>query len=235
MKTFKLTPSHIPFTGDKSLHKSPRISERRNSDEALLRIRPHRLSPTLVLVAANVALYLYTSLIGRNFVVTASNVLTTYGQYNYAILYRGYWWQLITSMFVHVNVAHIASNMFFLLIFGMRAEEFFTNTEYYFLYFASGLAGNILSLAYLFYPTPVTSVGASGAIFGVFGAVIIFMRRVVGGSVTGALLFAFLFFLITLSSGTNFYAHFGGLFAGLVIGYVLASRRRAFLAHRFGG
>jgi rhomboid protease GluP len=176
-----------------------------------------------------VAFYIYTSLLGQNFIATANNVLAIYGQYTYAILYRGWWWQLVTSMFVHVNLAHIASNMFFLLIFGMRAEELFTDTEYYTIYFASGLGGNLLSLVYVYYPAAVVSAGASGAIFGLFGAVIIFMRKVVGGSVTGALLFAFLFFFITLSASTNVYAHFGGLFAGLVIGYLLAMKRRAVL------
>jgi rhomboid protease GluP len=181
------------------------------------------------LIAVNVAFYIYTSLLGNNFIVTANNVLAIYGQYTYAILYRGYWWQLITSMFVHVNIAHIAGNMFFLLIFGLKAEELFTDTEYYTIYFASGLTGNLLSLVYAYYPAAVVSAGASGAIFGLFAAVIIFMRKVVGGSVTGALLFAFLFFFITLSASTNVYAHFGGLFAGLVIGYLLAMKRRAVL------
>jgi rhomboid protease GluP len=194
-----------------------------------LRTTSSRLSPTLVLIAVNVAFYIYTSLLGNSFIVTANNVLAIYGQYTYAILYRGYWWQLITSMFVHVNIAHIAGNMFFLLIFGLKAEELFTDTEYYTIYFASGLTGNLLSLVYAYYPAAVVSAGASGAIFGLFAAVIIFMRKVVGGSVTGALLFAFLFFFITLSASTNVYAHFGGLFAGLVIGYLLAMKRRAVL------
>ena len=199
----------------------------------MLRPKLHRFSPTLVLVIANVAFYIYTSVLGRNFVVTASGVLTVYGLHSRALL-EGLWWQPVTSMFIHVNLAHIASNMLFLLIFGLRGEEFFTDSEYYSLYFVSGLAGNLLSLAYLFYPVPVTSAGASGAIFGVFGALVIFIRRVFGGSVTGALIFAFLFFFITLSSDTNFYAHFGGLTAGLAIGYMLADRRRAFLAHGLG-
>jgi rhomboid protease GluP len=201
---------------------------------ALRRIGSDRFSPTLILFVANVAFYLYTSTLGSDFVVTDSNVLAIYGQNSDAVLH-GSWWQLFTSMFVHVDLTHIASNMFFLLIFGLRAEEFFTNTEYYALYLASGATGNLLSLAYLFYPTPVTSAGASGAIFGLFGAVIIFLRKVVGGSVTGALLFAFMFFLITLSSGTNFYAHLGGLFTGLVFGYLLAGKRRALLTRRFEG
>lgn len=174
----------------------------------------------------NIAVYIYTSLIGNNFLYTTDYVFRIYGQSASAILQNGCYWQLLTSMFVHVNLAHIASNMFFLLIFGLRAEDFFTDTEYYLVYFASGLGGNLLSLLYAFYPHNVTSAGASGAIFGLFGAVIIYLRRVVERSIVSALIFAFMFFLITLSASTNIYAHFGGLVAGLVIGYWLAQKRR---------
>lgn len=186
----------------------------------------YRFSPTFTLVVVNIAVYIYTSFIGKNFIFTAGHVLQIYGQFNYAILYGGWWWQMITSIFVHVSLVHLASNMFFLLIFGLRAEDLFADSIYYFIYFASGLTGSLFSLVYLFYPNPVTAAGASGAIFGLFGAVIIYLKKVVGGSVIGALLFAFMFFLITLSEGTNIYAHFGGLLAGLVIGYWVARSRK---------
>ncbi len=192
----------------------------------------YRFSPTFVLVVVNVAVYIYTSLLGNNFVLTADSVLATYCQSTYALLYRGWWWQLITSMFVHVSIIHLASNMLFLIIFGMRVEELFKDTEYYLVYFASGFAGNLLSLLYLFYPHIVVSAGASGAIFGLFGAGIIFLRRVVGGSVAGALVFAFMFFVITLSASTNIYAHLGGLIVGLGTGYWLSRKRKAVFTHR---
>jgi len=184
---------------------------------------PIRLSPTFVLVVINMVVYVYTSLLGNNFVYTSSGVLTVYGQYNYAVLHGGWWWQLFTAMFVHVNIVHVFSNMFFLLIFGLRAEELFTDTEYYLVYIASGLLGNFLSLLY---PLNVRSAGASGAIFGLFGAVIIYLRKMVERSVLGAVLFAFMFFLITLSVDTNVYAHLGGLVAGLILGYWLAKARK---------
>jgi rhomboid protease GluP len=191
-----------------------------------LRRTVYRISPTFILVTINVAVYLYTSLIGSNFLYTTDYVLRIYGQSASAILQNGRYWQLITSMFVHVNIAHVASNMFFLLIFGLRAEDFFTDAEYYLVYCASGFAGNLLSLLYTFYPHNVTSAGASGAIFGLFGAVIIYLRKVVERSIVGALIFAFMFFLITISASTNIYAHFGGLVAGLLIGYWLAHKRQ---------
>jgi rhomboid protease GluP len=202
------------------------------SDPRTMKGPLHRLSPTVALVIANIVVYIYTGLIGNDFIFTASSVLKTYGQHSYAVFYAGWWWQLFTSMFVHVSIAHLASNLLFLLIFGLRAEDLFTSWEYYLVYFASGISGNVLSLLYILYPYPVTSAGASGAIFGLFGAVIIYMRKVVGGSVVGAILFAFLFFFITLSTGINIYAHFGGLFVGLVMGYWLAKNRKIQYTYR---
>lgn len=183
------------------------------------------------MVAVNVAVYIYTSLIGNDFIRASSSVLAIYGQYNYAVLHYGWWWQLITSMFVHVSIVHIFSNMFFLLIFGLRAEELFTDTEYYLVYLMSGLAGNLLSLLL---PPLTISAGASGAIFGLFGAVIIYMRKMVERSIVSALVFVFMFLIITMSTSTNIFAHFGGLVAGLGIGYYLAKSRKIYLAYRMG-
>ncbi|MDH5447908.1 MAG: rhomboid family intramembrane serine protease [Candidatus Bathyarchaeota archaeon] len=190
--------------------------------------RTYGFSPTFFLVVINLAVYIYTSFLGHNFIFTADSVLEVYGQYGYAVFHYGWWWQLITSMFVHVDIVHLASNTFFLLIFGLRAEELFTDTEYYTVYLASGLIGNLLSL---FLPPLTVSAGASGAIFGLFGAVIVYLRKVVGRSVMGALLFAFMFLLITVSAGTNILAHFGGLVAGLGIGYWLAKNRKILMVY----
>lgn len=181
-----------------------------------------RATPTLVLIAINVGMYVYTSLLSGNFVTTSIDVLAFYGQWNLAV-FNGYYWQLITSMFVHVSIVHIASNMLFLFIFGLEAEKLFSTVEYYFIYLSSGLAGNLLSL--LAGPD-LLSAGASGAIFGVFGANVIFMRRAVGQSIFVSLMFAFMFFVLTASEGTNLWAHLGGLLTGLLLGYAFASSRK---------
>jgi rhomboid protease GluP len=178
--------------------------------------------PTIVLIAANVAMYVYTALLSGNFVVIANSVLAYYGQWNF-LVYNGYYWQLVSSMFVHVNIVHLGSNMIFLFIFGLRAEELFSTTEYYFIYFASGLSGNLLSLVA---GPRLLSAGASGAIFGVLGADVVFARKAIGQPIIVSLMYAFLFFVLTASAGTNLLAHFGGLVAGLLLGYILAGTRK---------
>ena len=180
------------------------------------------LLPTLLLIWANVGMYVYTSWLSGSFVTTSLEVLAFYGQWNFAVL-NGYYWQLISSMFVHVSIVHIASNMLFLFIFGLRAEELFSWAEYYLVYFSSGLAGNLLTL--LAGPN-IYSAGASGAIMGVFGADVIFLRKAVGQPILVSLMFAFVFFVLTASAGTNLLAHLGGLAAGLLLGNFFAGTRK---------
>lgn len=177
---------------------------------------------TYAIIALNIIFYVYTAILSGDFIVINDYVIRDYGQCNLFVL-NGSYWQLFTAMFVHVNIVHLLGNMFFLLIFGLRAEELFSVQEYFAVYFLSGLAGNLLTL--LFGPFMV-SAGASGAIFGVFGACTIYIKRAVGQSIMGALLFSF--FLLMMNSGgdTNNLAHFGGLVVGLLIGYALASRRK---------
>ena len=183
-----------------------------------------KFKPTLILIALNIAVYIYTSLAGGSLLETSYDMILRYGQVNGFIIYYGWYWQFFTSMFIHVSIAHLAGNMLFLLIFGLRGEEMFSLPEYLLIYFLGGLTGNLLSLVFL--PLDITSAGASGAIFAMFGACAIYARRAVGQSIIGALIYAF--FLLFLSSGPNVNdsAHIGGLVAGLLIGYVLAIRRK---------
>jgi rhomboid protease GluP len=182
-----------------------------------------KLSPTIFLVAVNVAVYVFTSLIGGDFIQTSTSALLQYGQYNVSV-WNGAYWQLVTSIFVHIDIVHIALNMLFLVIFGLRAEELFSTEEYFTVYMLSGLAGNLLTLFIM--PIITLSAGASGAIFGMYGAGIIYMRKTFGQSILGALIYSFLLLILTAGTGVNIVAHFGGLAAGLIIGYALAKSRR---------
>jgi len=191
------------------------------------------LTPTGVLVFANVAMYVFTSVIGGSFWETNLGIWVDgneiiisrpaiFAQVNFLVMH-GWYWQLFSAMFVHVNLVHLFGNMLFLLIFGFRAEELFSKRVYLIIYFASGLLGNVLSL--LGGPAMV-SAGASGAIFGLFGANVIYLGEAFGRSITSALIYAFFLLLLTADVGVNFLAHFGGLAAGLLMGYALARRRK---------
>jgi len=178
--------------------------------------------PTYIIIILNLIVYAYTSILGGNAMETSYEVLLLYGQVNYFVLYWGRYWQLFTAIFVHVNIMHLLGNMFFLLIFGLRAEEFFSIKEYLLIYLLSGLAGNMLTLLL---PLTTVSAGASGAIFGLFGACTIYFRRAVGQSIVSALMFSFFLLIISAGLNVNILAHLGGLVVGLLIGYLLASTR----------
>ena len=178
--------------------------------------------PTYIIIALNMIFYVFTSILSGNIVEMDYYVIRQYGQYNLFVL-NGAYWQLFTSIFVHVSIVHLLGNMFFLLIFGLRAEEFFSLKEYLLIYFLSGLAGNLLTLLFGF---DMVSAGASGAIFGVFGACTIYFRRAIGQSIMSALVYAFFLLMISSGPSVNIFAHLGGLVVGLLIGYVLGATRR---------
>ncbi|GAB6134969.1 rhomboid family intramembrane serine protease [Thermococcus prieurii] len=172
---------------------------------------------TFTLFLINVAVYVVEAILSRNPISISGNVLATLGQWNYAVLHLGAWWQPFTAMFVHVNIIHIFFNMYFLLVMGSQLERILGPKRVAMIYIVSGLAGNLLTLFLM--PPNVVSAGASGALFGIAGALIT-ITGVVGGNMQMALMNAFVLFLInSFLPGVNAYAHLGGLLAGILIGY----------------
>ncbi|NUL15205.1 rhomboid family intramembrane serine protease, partial [Streptomyces lunaelactis] len=88
---------------------------------------------------------------------------------------EGQWYRLLTSMFLHGSIMHIAFNMLSLWWIGGPLEAALGRARYLALYFVSGLAGS--ALTYLLAEPNQASLGASGAIFGLFGATAVLMRR----------------------------------------------------------
>ncbi len=181
-----------------------------------------KYKPTYILIALNVAIFIYGAIIGGDALNTSNNIVFVWGQVN-EFVFAGAYWQLFTSMFIHASIFHLVGNMLFLLIFGLRGEEMFSLPEYLGIYLVGGLVGNLLSL--LFGPIFV-SVGASGAIFALFGACVIYDRRSVKQSIVGALVYAGFLFFINIGENVNILAHLGGLAFGLLAGYLIASSRK---------
>jgi len=181
-----------------------------------------RVTPTTILIIANLGVYAFTSVAGGSLFFTSQNIIEILGQVNISVM-NGEYWQLFTSMFVHVDLLHLLGNMLFLLIFGIRAEDLFSKKEFFFIYFASGLSGNLLTLLM---PPSTLSAGASGAIFGMFSASAIYLGKTLGQSIMSALMYSFFLLILSAGRNVNLLAHFGGLAAGLVIGYTLAKNRK---------
>ncbi|MEU3736697.1 rhomboid family intramembrane serine protease [Streptomyces sp. NPDC032198] len=139
---------------------------------------------------------------------------------------EGQWYRLVTSMFTHQEVWHIAFNMLGLWWLGAPLEAALGRARYLSLYLLSGLAGG--ALTYVVAAPDQASLGASGAIFGLLGATAVLMRRLnYDMRPVIALLALNLLFTFTWS-GIAWEAHVGGLVAGVAIAYgmVHAPRER---------
>ena len=182
---------------------------------------------TIILIAINIIMYIGASIVSGSFVsLDGTYALAVLGQVNLFILKWGWWWQLITSMFIHVNLLHIGLNMFWLLILGSQYERLFGKYNLILTYLLTGLAGNLLTL--LLMPPKFLSAGASGAVFGIFGGLII-VQALLGGNVGYTLLYGFFILLLnSIAPYINLYAHAGGFLAGLAIGYINVRRLRRY-------
>ncbi|MFF4800144.1 rhomboid family intramembrane serine protease [Streptomyces sp. NPDC001351] len=136
----------------------------------------------------------------------------------------GEWYRLVTAMFTHQQLWHIAFNMLSLWWLGGPLEAALGRARYLSLYFASGLAGS--ALTYLLASPTQASLGASGAIFGLFGATAVLMRRLnYDMRPIIALLVINLIFTFGWSN-IAWQAHIGGLVAGVITGYAMVHAPR---------
>ncbi|MGZ4119357.1 MAG: rhomboid family intramembrane serine protease [Actinomycetota bacterium] len=138
------------------------------------------------------------------------------------------WWRLITAMFVHIGVAHIALNMFALFLFGGAIEQRYGKLRYVMLYLGSGVLGSATSLAFT---QGGLSAGASGAIFGIVGAwlaLVVWNRERMRGQLRGwLLLIAINIFFGIAQPGIDVRAHIGGVIGGFIIGSSLEAAAKS--------
>ena len=144
---------------------------------------------------------------------------------------QGEWWRLFTAMFLHFGLAHLANNMIVLFWTGDRLERLIGKWRYLIIYFGAGLCGNLLSLLVTQGKGTLTvSAGASGAIFGVFGAllwVIIANRgRVEELNIRGiVIMIALSLYYGFTSTGVDNWCHVGGLISGFFLSLLLYRRK----------
>ncbi len=118
-------------------------------------------------------------------------------------------------MFAHFDISHLGYNMVFLLIFGARAEEIYGGKILAALYLVCGAFASLISV--LVHPLGTISAGASGAIFGILGAVLVAQRNIYPSGLKTSLIYGFVFF--ALAAATGFLAHLVGLVLGFLVGY----------------
>ena len=142
-------------------------------------------------------------------------------------LHAGELWRLVTPIFIHAGVLHLAVNMYSLFVIGPAVERFFGRVRLLVVYLLSGVSGVVLSLAL----NPGRSVGASGAIFGLLGALTAFVyehRKLFGAAASAQLrqigMVLAINLVLSLTPGIDAWGHLGGLIAGAACGVLFGPR-----------
>ena len=183
---------------------------------------------TWTLIALNVVVYLITVAQGSGINSPGGSLFLKWVLYGPAVA-NGDWWRLITAAFLHANILHIGLNMLALVWLGAPVERYLGHLQYLALYLVSGLAGSAGAL--IATPTGIT-VGASGAIFGILGALLIIEYQATGQILGQAftLIAINLLFSFTMS-GISVGGHIGGLLGGIAAALALTRFGRTSLTY----
>lgn len=178
---------------------------------------------TYSIIAINIIIFILTSLAGG---MSNPAVLVLFGAKINSLVARGQYWRLITSAFLHANLAHIAFNMYGLYGIGSLIENVYGSKKFLIIYMVSAVYGSVMSFAFSPYP----SVGASGAIFGLFGATLYLCQRnprmfKTSFGVNIIVVLAFNIIYGFSNSGIDNFAHLGGLLGGYLCANITGYER----------
>ncbi len=192
--------------------------------------RIHRRSDlvTRIIIGVNITVFILASIGGRAFqerlsLLGNAGFLASSG--GPAGVAQGEWYRLITAAFLHVQIAHLALNMIALWLFGPQLEAVLGRWRFLMLYILSALGGSVVS--YLFNPPNQQSLGASGAIFGLLGAMLVIANRLRFDARSVAILIALNLAFGFFVAGIDWKAHVGGLVTGGVVASVFAYAPKA--------
>ena len=172
---------------------------------------------TFTIFAICAALLLYGMVTGQN-----EFLWERFSVSKETVLGLGQYYRLITAMFFHGSIMHLAANSIYLFYFGSRAELLLGKVRYVILYLISGICGGLCSVFLGHY----ASIGASGAIFGLLGAMLILTRekgsRYTGMNYATMILLAFTALAMGfLDVGVDNWAHLGGFLSGALVFFLM--------------
>ena len=178
---------------------------------------------TYVLLALIILVFLAMTVAGGS---ESIRVLILFGAKVNSLIAAGQVWRLLTSMFLHIGLVHLVFNSYALYVFGIQAERLYGSPRFLAIYLLAGLYGSLFSFAF----GAELSAGASGAIFGLLGALLAFFRRhreTFGmwgrQQLLNLLVVAGLNLVLGVTiPGIDILAHLGGLVSGAVLGWLLA-------------
>lgn len=180
---------------------------------------------TPILIYINVLIYLIMVIAGLGFISFSGHDLLNFGGNFKPATINGQWWRLLTNIFLHAGLMHLLSNMFGLLFVGLFIEPVLGRTKFLALYLVTGILASCTSI---WWHEATISIGASGAIFGLYGLFLgLLLTKVFPPDfskvfLTTTLLFVSYNLIMGLGSGIDNSAHIGGLLSGFVIGLILS-------------
>jgi rhomboid protease GluP len=179
---------------------------------------------TYGIIAVNALVFVLMVVSGVSIITpTTADIINWGGNYGPLTL-SGDWWRLITCVFVHIGIIHIAFNMYALYMVGVYLEPLLGKTKYVAAYLCTGIFASLASLWW--HKEPVASAGASGAIFGIYGVFLALLSTsLIPKQIRNSLLQSIGIFVVYnlvygMKSGVDNSAHIGGLVSGLLIGYL---------------
>jgi membrane associated rhomboid family serine protease len=179
---------------------------------------------TPILIYLNITLFIIMMLAGLGFMTFKGSDLLMWGANYRPSTLDGEWWRLLTSTFLHGGLMHLLFNMYGLLFVGMFLEPVLGKKKFLVSYLVTGILASVASLWW--YDANI-SVGASGAIFGMYGLFLAFMlTKIFHPDFSKSFLLSTVVFvgfnlLMGLTGGIDNAAHIGGLISGFIIGLVL--------------
>lgn len=186
---------------------------------------PRRKLPyvTIFFIAVNVVLFLVVEIGGST---DDADYLYECGAMYWPAVLDGEYYRFLSSMFLHSGMEHLLNNMFMLGILGYQMEEEYGRIKYFVTYMLSGLCGSLISgLLEMLTGQYSIGVGASGAVFGIFGAMLVMMfknRKQEGQNLGLRLLILFVLAVFgNMQEGVDWVAHFGGALTGAVMSFML--------------
>ncbi|MFS0869919.1 rhomboid family intramembrane serine protease [Paenibacillus xylanilyticus] len=175
---------------------------------------------TSIFLIANVVMFIVLAVNGGS---TNTMTLLKFGALTNHEFFSGEWWRYFTSIFLHAGFSHLLFNSFALVVFAPPMERLLGSVRYGLLYLGGGILGNILAVAWYNTAGEVTiSVGASGAIYAIYGAFlyVALFQRTMMDEASRKTLYTLLAFGIIFSfamSNISWMAHLGGLLGGFFI------------------
>ena len=180
---------------------------------------------TPIIINLNLLIYIIMVFAGLGLVSFKGADLLNWGANFKPLTTGGQWWRLLSSTFLHGGLMHIAANMYGLLFVGIFLEPLLGKTKYAFVYLTTGI---LASVASIWWYDATVSVGASGAIFGLYGFFLaclllkVFPPDFGKAFLTSTLVFVGFNLLMGFTGGIDNAAHIGGLVSGFIVGLIMS-------------